>query len=79
MKAKDESLERVGRHSFTIASVVRGYHIYQDIWVPTIDEELSCEREIGNSHDTFAVATRNEIGMVGHIPRFMSHICSVFI
>ena len=66
-------------HSFTIASLIRGYHIHQDIWTPTINEELSCEQEIGNRHDTFAVATRNEIGTVGLVPQYVSHICSVFI
>ena len=41
---------------FSIETVVRGYHVYKEIWEAAIDEvELPCEREIGNTHDPFAV------------------------
>ena len=36
---------------YTIESCVRGYHVYKDIWEARVGEELSCEREIGNSMD----------------------------
>ena len=38
---------------------------------------LSCEREIGNSHDTFAVAIKNSSEVVGRVPRFLSSIYSL--
>ena len=35
------------------AVVIRGYHVYKSIWLnPVMEEELSCEREIGNAQDT---------------------------
>lgn len=40
---------------------------------------LSCERDIGNSHDTFAFDIKNSSEVVGHVPRFLSSICSIFI
>ena len=45
-----------------------------------IEEELSCEREIVNAHDTHAYAVRNitdgDIKTVGHV---ISALCSIFI
>ena len=42
-----------------------------------IEEELSCKQEIGNTHDTHAVAVRNiidgNIKVVEHVP-----ICTTF-
>ena len=32
-------------HDLTVDSVIRGYHVYKDIWVPIIGEILFCEQE----------------------------------
>ena len=46
-------------YTFSIESMIRGYHEYGLIWNnPIVGEELICERELGNSHDPYAVATR---------------------
>ena len=42
-------------HDLTVDSVIRGYHVYKDIWVPIIGEILFCEQEPGNGEDRFAV------------------------
>ena len=72
--------------TFSIETVVQGYHIYQEIWNAVMDgTELPCEREIGNAHDPFAVATAikkvTPTGnmTVGHTPRVISSVCLVFI
>ena len=55
--------------------------VYKSAWLsPAIEEELlsrlSCKREIGNAHDTHAVAVRNiidgDIKTVGRFPRKIS-------
>ena len=71
-------------YAFAVNSVSRGYHEYKAVWVsPTVGEVLSCEREAGNNHDTYAVAFKKVIDgsyvVVGHVPRIISPICSVFI
>ena len=71
-------------YSFTVNFMIRGYHICKDIWEsPTIGEELFCEREIGNPKDPLAVAVMKLIGgentIIGHIPRIISALCSLFI
>ena len=35
---------------------IRGYHVYQRIWYPTIGEILGTARERDNTHDRYAVA-----------------------
>ena len=42
--------------SFTIDSMIRGYHVYKDVWSSFIGEMLYCRRDICNHHDPFAVA-----------------------
>ena len=42
-----------------IDSMVQGYHEYQSIWDnPLANEDLPCEWEMGNSHNSRAVAIR---------------------
>jgi len=36
---------------FEIKSVVRGYHVYQDLWSPQLGEVLPIEREPTNKED----------------------------
>ena len=42
--------------AFVITSVVRGYHIHQDIWEAEINSELPCSPEPDNREDRYAVA-----------------------
>ena len=42
-------------------------------------EVLNCYREVGNTHDPSAVAVRKDSVTVGHIPRAISSVCSIFI
>ena len=60
-------------------SAVRGYHIYQDIWEAYYGELLSCSREIGNVYDPFAVCVQKDGDVVGHVPRKISAVCSLFL
>ena len=69
---------------FSVESMIRGYHEYKSIWDnPSVCESLICEREVGNCYDTHAVAIKKniegDIKTVGHIPRKISAICSIFI
>ena len=67
-------------HAFSVQAMVCGYHYYKDIWEAAIDGEvLSCEREVGNVHDAFAVAVKKDDIIVGHCPQKIFLICSIFI
>ena len=68
-------------HSFRVDSMVRRYHVYNNIWDARSDigEELGCKREPGNQEDTHVVAITKEDVTVGHVTRAISPICSIFI
>ena len=58
--------------SFTMESIACGYHTYKSVWKNHVHgEELSCARDIGNSHDPMAVAITKEVDgdieAVGHM------------
>ena len=62
----------------TVEGCVRGFHVYQDVWVPVIGETLPCHRETDNSEDRYAVAYyKSEV--VGHVPRNISSLCAAFL
>ena len=54
--------------SFSASVVIRGYHMYQRIWMPRVGEKATTVREPGNEHDRFAVVVlENEtLCTVGH-------------
>ena len=53
--------------------------IYRDIWTAVVNEELCCRREPFNAANPFAVAVAKEDTTVGHVPRKISAICSLFL
>ena len=62
-----------------VDSCVRGYHYYQNVWDPFLGEVLPCLREDGNPHDRYAVAVSKSSRVVGHVPRRISTLCSMFL
>ena len=60
-------------------SVVRGYHVYKDVWEATRGEVLNCTRETGNAFDPFAVSVIKRGNVVGHVPKKISALCSLFM
>ena len=59
--------------------VVRGYHIYKDVWIASIGETLNCVRQTGNRFDRYAVAVIKNDTIVGHLPKKLSRVFSLFI
>ena len=62
--------------SFSMEAMVSGYH---SIWVALIGEGLHFHRELGNFHDPFSVALMKNDVIVGHIPKKISSVCSIFL
>ncbi len=65
--------------NFSVESMVRGYHVYKDVWVAADGQLLQCRRETSNGHDPFAVAVIRDGTIVGHLPRKQSAVCSLFM
>ena len=58
---------------------VRGYHVYKAIWTASVGEPLICERVPENASDRYAVAVKKEGTIIGHLPRKVSRVCSLFL
>ena len=64
---------------FEISSSVRGYHVYKHIWTALIGEELPCSREPNNSSDRYTVGVLKDGAVVGHLPKNISRVNSLFL
>jgi hypothetical protein len=58
---------------------VRGYHVYQTTWAAAVGEHLVCGREPTNAADRYAVAVVKDGSVIGHLPRKVSKVCSLFL
>ena len=65
--------------TFTISSVVCGYHVYKGIWNAPQGQVLPCRSDRTNLHDPFAVSVVKDDQTVGHVPRRISAACSMFL
>jgi hypothetical protein len=65
--------------AYSFPSVVRGFYVYKNIWDPVQGETLTCVRETTNLHDPYAVAIVKNAVTVGHVPKKISTMCSIFL
>ena len=65
--------------NYTFRSYVRGYHVYQKIWRPVIEECIVCRREPENVEGKNAVAVVKDGFVVGHVPKCFSLWMSIFL
>ena len=53
--------------TYEVESVVRGYHIYKDIWSAAVGSTLSCRHERFNPHDSYAAAViKDDVAISWH-------------
>ena len=64
--------------TFEFESVVRGHHVYKDVWNPTVGEELEACREPENAHDRHAVTLKKAGEIIGHVPHELCKIMYTF-
>ena len=60
--------------TLAFSSIVRGFHVYRDVWKPLENVELECLFERRNLFDMFAIKTcrLEDEQIVGHLPREIS-------
>ena len=63
----------------SFASAVRGYHVYRDVWKPSIGEKLVAKWEFNNPMDKHAVKVVKGDETVSHLPREFSQIAWYFL
>ena len=64
--------------SFSVQAMVRGYHVYKDIWDAVVGEEFPCRCKNGNRVDPFAVAIVRGNTVIGHVLRKILSIYSLY-
>ena len=60
--------------TFSFASAVRGYHVYRDVWKPSIGEKLVAKREFHNLMDKHTGKVVRGDETVAHLSRKLSQI-----
>ena len=50
-----------GDFEVSFYAVVRGFHVYQAIWTPTVGEALATQREHSNPEDAYACSGRYDV------------------
>ena len=60
-------------------SIVRGHHIYKEMWSPVIGELLPVLQETINVHDRRSVAVFRDVNILAHVPRELSNIFWFFL
>ena len=65
---EDDLIPVIVKASTEIDTYVKGYHVYKNIWKPTVNEELETEMEPDNVIDIFAVCVRKNTSTVGPLP-----------
>ena len=68
-----------GARIYEVRSCIRGFHVYCTIRTPVLGESLSCERQNDNLCDRYAVSTILQGTIVGHVPKNISCLCSLFL
>ena len=65
---EDDLIPVIVKASTEIDTYVKGYHVYKNIWKPTVNEELETEMEPDNVMDKYAVCVEKNTFIVGHLP-----------
>ena len=65
---EDDLIPVIVKASTEIDTYVKGYHVYKNIWKPTVNEELESEMEPDNVMDKYDVCVKKNTSIVGHLP-----------
>ena len=64
--------------TFDFITRLRGFHLYRDIWKPSLNQFINFKQERNNRYERFAVAGMTKLpgtlaaSIVGHMPRELS-------
>ena len=60
-------------------SMIRGYHVYKNVWSSFVGEVLYSQHDVRNHHDAFVAAVCKGTTVVGRMPRKIFAACYVFL
>ena len=56
----DDLIPVIVKASTEVDTSAKGYHVYQNIWKPTVNKELETEMEADNLMDKYTVSAKKE-------------------
>ena len=62
-----------------VESCVQGFHVYGNVWTPKVGDLIDYEQESGNLNVAYAVAIKNGVNVIGHIPRKLLAACLLIL
>ena len=65
---EDDLIPVIVKASTEIDTYAKGYHVYKNIWKPTVNEDLETEMEPDNVMGKYAVCVKKNTSIVGHLP-----------
>ena len=65
---EDDLIPVIVNESTEIDTYVKRYHVYKNMWKPTVNEDLETEMEPTNVMDKYAVCVKKNTSIVGHLP-----------
>ena len=65
---EDDLIPVIVKTSTEMDIYIKGYHVYKNIWKPTVNEEFENEMEADNVMDKCAVCVKKNTSIVGHLP-----------
>ena len=63
---------------FRSVCCIQGYHVYKEILEAAVGEVLMCTREPYNALDRYTVSVNKAGTVIGHLPRKLTRLCSLF-
>ena len=64
---------------FDFNCFIAGQHIYNSIWIPILQEELTRKREPSDCHVKYAIKVIKEDKTVGQIPELFLNTCGLIL
>ena len=64
---------------YVVENCIHGDYVSKGFWTLVINEVLVCIQESKNPHDQYTVAVKKESLVIGHVPRKISAVCSLFL
>ena len=65
--------------TYTVETIVRGYHVYRAVWEAAVGQVLPCQQERSNTHGPYAVVVVDRGVIVVHVLLAISSVCYLFL
>lgn len=65
--------------SFNLTSCIQGHHVYKDMLIAAINEEVSCERKLGDHKDPYVITLKTHPLLYFMHLYFLFNVMAIFV